>query len=321
MVVKYEVILATYNGSFYIKEQLDSIASQLISPDRILISDDCSTDATLSIIHDWSNSSSVPVEVLPPLPSRIGCRSNFERLLDHTILDYVMISDQDDIWESTKAYLLFDQMSKLESSLPPSFPILIHSDLVVVDRNKNLISPSFFKYQRLDPKKTDFLSIGIQNVVTGCTCLVNRSSIQASLPFPREAILHDWWLALVVSHIGNISCISTPCMFYRQHSRNVIGAQGYWTLLLRRFLSFRLLFKPAEFVARPIYQMQACHHRYASSNDTRTSHINHLTSIRRSRRLYAAFRLKLSKHGLLRTIFFYLCLFFWTPLPSTDNLY
>ena len=120
MVVKYEVILATYNGSFYIKEQLDSIASQSISPDRILISDDCSTDNTLSIIHDWSNSSSVPVEVLPSLPSRIGCRSNFERLLDHTILDYVMISDQDDIWESTKAYL-FDQMSNLESSLPLAF--------------------------------------------------------------------------------------------------------------------------------------------------------------------------------------------------------
>ena len=192
----YDILLATYNGCEYLESMLDSILAQTIPPRRVLVSDDGSSDSTISILHSWIKDSALEVEILPQLSTRLGSTRNFERLLVHSDAKYVLLADQDDIWHPLKAERMLNFMSQIELASQRSQPLLIYTDLSLIDSFSKVFCNSFFRYQRLNPYKSDWLSIGIQNVVTGCACMVNRDAIMAALPFPEEAIMHDWWLAL-----------------------------------------------------------------------------------------------------------------------------
>ena len=128
-------------------------------------------------------------------------------------------------------------MSQIELA-SNSQPLLIYTDLSLIDISPKYFVTLFFRYQRLNPYKSDWLSIGIQNVVTGCSCMVNRHAIMAALPFPKEVIMHDWWLALVSARIGDIYYLPEPLTLYRQHSSNLVGAKGFYGLLLSKFILF-----------------------------------------------------------------------------------
>ena len=313
MVIDYEVILATFNGERYILQQLKSIESQTILPTRIIISDDGSTDSTLEIIRIWQKSTKLSVNILPCSGVRLGSCKNFERLLAFTSSDYVMLSDQDDVWKKTKAESLLSEMIKLENSTPTRTPLLVYSDLSLIDNDGLLISSSFYRYQRLNPFKNDWISLSLQNVVTGCSSLINSSCINLALPFPDEVILHDWWLALVASRNGTTSLVFDDIVSYRQHDDNVIGAKGFFRLVLNRLYQFFNFKSLDHWIGLPLHQMRACSERFPSDNTLESQYIKSLFSPSSIIRLLAAFELGLSKHGLLRTIGFYIALLFWNP--------
>ena len=253
---EYDVVLATYNGENYIDEQLYSIVNQSIPPSKIIISDDSSRDKSLSICNYWSTQSLIPFLILPQPSCRLGSCRNFERLLTFSSSNYVMLADQDDIWDLNKAEKLFKRMNALEKVHGKSHPLLVYSDLRLIDHSGKNISYSFYEFQCLSPSRDDFVSIGLQNIVTGCSCLVNQSCIKAALPFPSHVIMHDWWLAMVASRLGYLAFEESPCVSYRQHSSNLVGADGYPFLLFKRF---RLLFtlKLSNIMYRTIRQLQA----------------------------------------------------------------
>ena len=154
----------------------------------------------------------------------------------------------------------------MENKYGINIPLLAHSDLRVVDSLGNVISPSFFRYQNLYPYKSDWLSIGFQNIVTGCSCVVNRTCIQSSLPFPKEVIMHDWWLALIASSSGKIIYFPKSTISYRQHANNIIGAKTFSVLLSQRL---RLLFNRRlidQYIGDPIHQLIACTYRIDVTN-------------------------------------------------------
>ncbi len=321
MVIEYEIVLATFNGSKYLGRQLDSISRQTIPPKRLIVSDDCSIDNTLDIVKNWAAISSIPVTFLPPLTTRLGSLRNFERLLRSSSCKYVMLCDQDDIWDSDKAELMVNRMLKLEMSHTSSIPLLVHTDLRLIDGFGNIISPSFFSFQRLYCSRNSWLDISLQNVVSGCACLVNRSCVSSSLPFPDDVIIHDWWLALVASRLGFISFIPKTTISYRQHEHNVVGATSFSSLILNRILYLFTHKSPLQsYIGYPLYQLRACSNLFTDYDLKRHAHINHLFSPCLLRRLSAAAFLKLRKHGMLRTIVFYICLCFWRPqLGSLDH--
>ena len=146
MVENYDVILATYNGESYLIEQLKSIERQTLPPSHIYIGDDGSTDRTISIISEWSKSSSINITFIPSLKRPLGCIRNFERLLSISTSSYVMISDQDDIWHPDKAINLLRSIRTLEYQYGCNIPLLAYSDLQVVDSMENIISPSYFLF-------------------------------------------------------------------------------------------------------------------------------------------------------------------------------
>lgn len=311
VVSSYEVLLATWNGSAYLEQQLDSILGQTQPPIRLLIADDGSSDDTLELIQAWHQRTRFPMRVLPPVPERLGSCRTFERLLEASSAAYVMPADQDDIWDSDKAERLLAATLDLEMRFGSEHPLLVHSDLRLINAQGDPLAASFIRYQHLCPGQNDWLEIAMQNVVTGCSCLLNRACVQESLPFPPEAVLHDWWLALVAARCGAIGYLPQASVSYRQHGSNLVGAKGVNAQYRRRLYQL-LEHNPSEsWIGPGLRQLQACQKRFPGVDPQKVRALAQLSSSSASRRLRAALWLGLKKHGVWRTMGFYVALLGW----------
>ncbi len=220
------VLLATYNGEKYLEEQLKSILDQTYTDFRIVIRDDGSTDNTLEIINRYAEIFPDKIEVCPTTEPSGSAAGNFFRLIQLYNDDYIMLSDQDDKWLPEKIEKTLTAMKIAEDKNGSSTPILVHTDLFVVDKKLNIISDSFIKYQRLTPERTELNHLLMQNSVTGCTVMFNRALHERLFCLPTVTAMHDWWLTLIAAAFGKIVFINSPTMLYRQHSNNEVGAKN-----------------------------------------------------------------------------------------------
>ncbi|MGB4440571.1 MAG: glycosyltransferase family 2 protein, partial [Sedimentibacter sp.] len=131
----------------------------------------------------------------------------------------------DDVWLPDKIDITYKKMKEAELE-NNNLPILIHTDLKVVDENLNLIADSLMEMQNLDSSRDKINSLLVQNIVTGCTVMINRNLLNYIKEKPEKVIMHDWWLALVASALGKIVFIDTPTVLYRQHDDNDVGAKN-----------------------------------------------------------------------------------------------
>ena len=224
------IALCTYNGEKYIEEQLQSIITQSLKPDEIVLCDDCSNDHTIQIVERFAKTTKISLKIVRNL-SALGVIKNFEQAISLCSGDYVALSDQDDIWMPDKLAATFDAMISAEKQCEQNTPIAVHSDLCVVDEKRRIISSSFLKAQHLRHIDNGVLkSLMVQNFVTGCTMLMNRPLLQRALPIPCGVIMHDWWLALIAASCGKLVFVDHPTIYYRQHASNVIGARKYWSI-------------------------------------------------------------------------------------------
>lgn len=221
-----DILISTYNGEKYLNQLLDSLLNQSYSNFKILLRDDGSNDNTLNLINYYANLHPKLQLNLDFESTNIGVVKSFEKLLRHSTSDYIMFCDQDDVWLPDKIERTLNIMQKYEEEYADD-PILIHTDLTVVDRNLNIIHESFWKYSRINPELLSNLSyLGVCNAVTGCTCMINKKAKEICLPFSEHALMHDSWLALIISKKGQIAFINEPTILYRQHDKNKIGAQS-----------------------------------------------------------------------------------------------
>ena len=234
------ICLSTYNGAQFLNEQLASLESQdYASADlKIIIRDDGSNDESYEILRQFAKNSSIPIELLDE-QMNLGIKKSFEFLMKKAIemgAGYIMFCDQDDVWHPNKISKTMAMMQQMEISTPNQ-PILIHSDVSVMDRDLALLHPSFWKYQKINPNQNELHNFIINNTVTGCTMMINRALALKVSDIPSEAIMHDWWIAMVASTFGRIGYIDESLMLYRQHSTNDTGAKryglSYW---LNRFM-------------------------------------------------------------------------------------
>lgn len=221
------VLLAVYNGEKYLKEQIESILNQSVKDLKVVIRDDGSTDNSGEIIASYCSE----------FPDKISCITgdatgsagkNFAELLKNCDSDYIMFCDQDDVWLPNKVKKTFAAMLNAEQN--SETPILVHSDLKVVDENLCEIAPSFFEFQQLKQDNITLPKLLVQNYVTGCTIMINRALKEKCGEIPSECIMHDWWLALVAVLFGKLVCVNESTMLYRQHSANQVGAKAAYGL-------------------------------------------------------------------------------------------
>lgn len=217
---KINILMATYNGRRYLREQIDSILNQTYSNFRLLISDDASTDSTLKILEEYEKKDR-RVEIYSH-EKNMGVVANFEFLIDKVRSEYFMFADQDDVWE-------LDKIEKSLKKLEETDSDLVYTDLEVVDNKLNQIEPSFWKQKGFYNKITkynNFESLYLNNYINGCTMLCKSSWINEVLPLPKSSkyVIHDYWIALIVSHNGKMAYVEEPTIKYRQHRKNQVGS-------------------------------------------------------------------------------------------------
>lgn len=217
------VLLATYNGEKYLIEQLDSLLKQSFSDFKILIRDDGSTDSTVEIIEEYCKKYPEKITAIKGEGTGSACR-NFFKLVEAADDDYVMFCDQDDVWLPEKIEKTYLKMKELESDAE-GLPLLVHSDLFVVDEKLNVLSESFFKFQAISPERDKLNNLLVQNNVTGCTVMINREMLKLAKETPETCIMHDWWLGILAAAFGKSAYITEPLMLYRQHGSNQVGAK------------------------------------------------------------------------------------------------
>ena len=222
---KVDILLATYNGEKYLAELIESIIKQSHNNWLLLIRDDGSKDKTMDIINGYCKKYPDKINLVKDLDRNIGVVKNFSRLINYSKSNYIMFSDQDDIWLPDKIKLCLEKISTEETKHRQDFPLLVHTDLKVVDENLNVISESFWNFKKLDPEKGSKIGTALcHNVVTGCTVMFNKALKDNIKDIPEKTIMHDWWLNLLAISLGKVLYINTPTILYRQHSNNTLGA-------------------------------------------------------------------------------------------------
>lgn len=225
-----DILIASYQGEQYIEEQIHSLFQQSHPDLHLIVRDDASNDTTALKIDNLKKKSPFPFTFIQAQDNQ-GLRQNFSSLLETSQAPYVMFCDQDDWWSPTKVEKTLLVMKKLETTYGKNVPLAVHTDLEVVDKNLNGIHPSFWAYSGLNPHHGHSLNrLLTQNVVTGCTLMINRPLAEIVLPFPEACVMHDWWMSLAASAFGVIEGISEPTMKYRQHDKNDTGAKRYQLL-------------------------------------------------------------------------------------------
>ena len=213
--MKVAVLMSTYNGEKYIREQIASILEQQgdFSLD-IWVRDDGSADATRQILEEYAADGKLQWytgENLKP------ARSFWDLLLHCRGYDYYAFADQDDVWLPGK---LQSAVASLAAESGPAAACanacLVGSDLESLGRNVYLMPPP-----------TDLETMSIAGGILGCTMVINKAlaELLQSRPMPRVMVMHDFYIALVCKLAGGKLCFDmTPQILYRQHGNNVVGA-------------------------------------------------------------------------------------------------
>lgn len=220
------VLLATFNGSRYLRQQLDSIAAQSHNNWQLVVADDGSRDDTLAIIQSFYEEHPDRVRIVGDGPTQ-SARDNFFRLLRVAgPAPYFAFCDQDDVWSIDKLQRLVQRCQEIESQHRDQ-PCLVYSDLTVVDAQLGLLSPSFMNQVRARPEKITHRTLLVENAIPGCAMLFNAALAEVfrARDFDSTgAVMHDWWIALLASTVGHISYVPTGLVNYRQHATNALGS-------------------------------------------------------------------------------------------------
>lgn len=235
------ILLCTYNGKAYIKEQLDSLATQTMRDFVCYIHDDGSTDGTMDAVKEWIEDEPASNKegerrtrfvVLPGAP--IGnAKDHFFWMLGQVEADYYMFCDQDDVWLPEKIAVSFNKIKELEQGVNkkdaperPGLPLCVFSDMYVTDENLQVTAPSFIRHIGQDPTDVRPERLIIDNMAAGCTMLFNKAARDHAIrPVDTGLIdMHDRYIVLLCAIFGRLFCIDQPLSYYRQHAKNERGA-------------------------------------------------------------------------------------------------
>ena len=217
------VALCTYNGEKYIRQQLDSILSQTMPVDEIVIHDDRSTDSTYEILS-WYASQYSQIKLIRNIQN-VGYKKNFEEALRDCNGDYIFFSDQDDVWA-------MDKVAESVEYLRTTGMYGAFTDAHLIDQNGENMGITLFSHQQLWPyiendllQKFLFEVLCLKgNFVTGATLVITKAAKELVLPYRTALIMaHDGWIALKLSSMGKLGYINKTLMSYRIHPKQQAG--------------------------------------------------------------------------------------------------
>jgi glycosyltransferase involved in cell wall biosynthesis len=225
--MKTSVVLATYNGAAYLREQINSILSQTSPPDEIIITDDLSTDSSLFIIEEVLKNSYIPFKIVSNNGIR-GYGFNFMNGINYATGDIIFLSDQDDVWNNDKIQKCLDLMKE-----HPKIYVLVHDAKIVTKENLPTGITIFENAKRL--------GIPIQNLHHGFCMAIRRDLLRAALPAPQIAnFAHDSWINILISCGDHKILYSTVLANYRRHGTNA-SLEQINEFLKYKFINFQII--------------------------------------------------------------------------------
>lgn len=249
------ILLSTYNGSDFIEKQIESLQSQINVNISITIRDDGSDKQHLNLLKNIAQKHS---NIELDLSHNIGLPGSFFQLMKNQSnkqYDYYAFCDQDDIWLPDKLTSAIQQLKAIHS------PIALYcSRQIYIDKNDKKIGSSF-----RPPKNISLKNAIFENLAVGCTCVFTSSLLQQALQTKdyRNIVMHDWWVYLIASSIGEVTFDTTPHIYYRQHSNNAVGGKlSHWRKLLSRiekYINIQLTNKGG-----PIDQLEAFYNEFST---------------------------------------------------------
>lgn len=232
------ILLSTYNAEEYLREQLDSLLAQTETDWRLVVRDDGSQDNTLAILEEYAGQYH---QISYYNGENMGAKDSFFDLIKKIKggqFDYVAFCDQDDYWlpeKLSRAIELLTQFStgemkeEMQEDLENELPLLYCGKPQLVDKELSFIQEKIKREIR-----PGFANALVENIVTGCTTVINRSMYEMLLKLlPEYCIMHDWWMYLVASCFGKVLYDEKPTIYYRQHGHNVMGIDESRTVELK----------------------------------------------------------------------------------------
>jgi len=205
---RISVAMATYNGENFLREQLDSIYSQTYLPYEVIVTDDCSSDGTISILEEYRIKYGLKYYINE---KNIGYNKNFEKAISLCSGNYFALSDQDDVWLPNKIELTYKKLKEIEKGMPA----VVATNSFDVDPSLNVIGSRI-----IEDKYWQDALWGVPS--QGCSMIFNLELKEKVLPIP-DGIIYDGYIALTAAMIGNWFRIGTPLLLYRHHNNNVLA--------------------------------------------------------------------------------------------------
>lgn len=228
---RFKVLICTYNPNDYLLEQVDSIINNGISD--ILISDDSNVSETSAkaILEKLIADNDTRIQIVEGI-KKGNASANFLNAictLDESV-EWLFISDQDDMWLPNKVEIYRKSLSKLDAY---GQPIAICSDATVVNQHGDIISDSL--QSMINRKKNILLTDDIlfNNCVQGATLCLNKSMIReikrikdiVDFNYLESLYMYDWFIAILAKYKGKCIYLNIPTIYYRIHQSNEVGAK------------------------------------------------------------------------------------------------
>jgi len=220
--VDISVAMCTYNGSRYLREQLESIAAQARLPEELVICDDCSEDQTVEIVRRFAHEVQFPVR-LEVNAANLGSTKNFEKAIRLCQGNIIALADQDDIWHPAK-------LSRMAQVFHRHKDIgAVFSDGELVDADSRPLFKTLWRSVSFNAREQDKFEAGQglrvmlkHPTVTGATMAFRSEFRGLVLPIPPNQI-HDHWIALLIASVSQLAPIRDTLIQYRKHDAQQIG--------------------------------------------------------------------------------------------------
>lgn len=226
--MKISVALATYNGSRYINELLNSLKTQTKVPNEVIICDDCSQDNTLEIVNDFVKNNSLALAVFEN-EQNLGFKANFKKTVLKCSGDIIFLCDQDDVWATDKIKIMTEFFKSHNDCLA------LASSFCLTDENgeeiKNTLKGANYGLIGKNIKDENYTKISLKtvlhsNIAPGCAVAVRKSLAKEFCKKSKSILPHDWELCLAAAAKDGLYFLNKKLVNYRQHQNNTLGFSG-----------------------------------------------------------------------------------------------
>lgn len=228
---RVEVLLSTFNGEAFLREQLDSLIAQDWPNLSVLARDDGSADGTCAILEEYRTR----MNLRWYKGSNLGLAQSFFDLVCNASPEatYYAFCDQDDVWLPNKVSVALHSLQQWED---PALPCAYGCRSVIVNERLQRL-PFRHQWGKLKPSFGNAIA---QCILQGCCTVINGALRRELTQCPPDyAITHDWWIYLVATGVGRVTIDPTSHLLYRQHGANVLGRRS----MLGRVHKYRTLYR------------------------------------------------------------------------------